>query len=100
MPSEAGVRQANVLAVLVLDVGDHQNFRMVGQQIFLDHMDFQFAESAAQFDMAFVREPLVAKIDHNIVMESLLNFRKGAFIQLRGKIKFDFGAAGVAALGH
>ena len=84
MPSEAGVRQANVLPVLVLDVGDHQNFRMVGQQIILDHMDFQFAESAAEFDMAFVREPLVAKIDHNIVMESLLDL--ASWIGIAGTI--------------
>jgi hypothetical protein len=63
-------------------------------------MDFQLTEAAAEFDMAFVGELLAAEIDHNIVMESQLDFRKGPVIQFRGEIEQDFCAAGVAALGH
>jgi hypothetical protein len=63
-------------------------------------MDFQFAEAAAEFNMTFVRELLAAEIDHDVIVEGLLDFRKGPIIQLQGEIKFDIGTAGVAALGY
>src|SRR6516162_5444047 len=53
-------------------VRDQQDFRIVGQQIFLEHMDFQFAEAAAEFNMTFVRELLAAEIDHDVIVEGLL----------------------------
>jgi hypothetical protein len=50
--------------------------------------------------MTFVRELLAAEIDHDVIVEGLLDFRKGPIIQLQGEIKFDIGTAGVAALGY
>jgi hypothetical protein len=32
-------------------------------------MDFQFAEAAAEFNMTFVRELLVAEIDYDVIVE-------------------------------
>ena len=43
--------------------------------------------------------PLAAEDDRDVVAEGVFDFRKGAIVQLRGEIEFDFGAAGVSALG-
>jgi hypothetical protein len=96
VPSEAGIRQPDVVATLALDIGDQQDFGMVWQQILFKYVNFQFAETAAKFDMALVREFLSAKTDHNVIVEGLLDFLKGSIIQLRGKIDVDFCAAGIA----
>jgi hypothetical protein len=50
VPELAGVTQADVLAVLD-DVGNDQDFRVVGQQELLEHVDLQHAEAAAEIDL-------------------------------------------------
>src|SRR5262249_26138575 len=61
VPSEAPIDQADVLPVLILDVRDEQDFRIVVQQIFLEHMDFQLAEAAAPLAaLALDRKKLAA----------------------------------------
>src|SRR5262245_43258881 len=48
--------------------------------------------------MPFIGKVLAAEIDYYVFVEYLLNFRKGAVIQLRGKVKHDFRPARVTAL--
>jgi hypothetical protein len=50
VPELAGITQADVLAVLD-DVGNDQDFRVVGQQELLEHVDLQHAEAAAEGDL-------------------------------------------------
>jgi hypothetical protein len=54
MPGEAGIGQPDVLALLVTNVRDQQDLGKAGQQVFLDDMNLQLAEPAAEFDMPLI----------------------------------------------
>jgi hypothetical protein len=50
--------------------------------------------------MALIRELLAAGINYDVVMEGLLDFRKGRIVDFRRKINLELGAAGVAAFDY
>ena len=54
MPSKAGIGQADMLAGLVADVRDQQDLGMTRQQVFLDDVNFELAEPAAEFDVPLI----------------------------------------------
>ena len=54
MPGEAGIGQPDVLAALVTNVGDQQDLGKARVQVFLDDVNFQRAEPAAEFDVPLI----------------------------------------------
>ncbi len=77
MPGEAGIREADMLVCLVADVGDQQDLGVIRQQVFLDDMDFQLAEAAAECDVRLVGQVLVAEYDDDIVVERVFDRLEG-----------------------
>ena len=59
-----------MLAVIMPDIGDQQDFGKARQQILLDDVDFEFAEAGAEFDMPLVGQLLAAKHDDDVVVEA------------------------------
>ncbi|MNT65906.1 hypothetical protein D3C72_2039290 [compost metagenome] len=72
MPELAGIAQADVLAVLD-NVGDDEDFRVSGQQELLEHMDLQHTEAAAEGNLLFGADVLVAKHQHMVVEVRAVN---------------------------
>jgi len=54
MPGEAGIGQPDVLAALVTNVRDQQDLGKARVQVFLDDVNFQRAEPAAEFDVPLI----------------------------------------------
>ncbi len=90
MPGEAGVGEADQLTVRVADVGDTQDLGVIRQQVFLDDVDLQFPEPAAEFDVARVRERLAAEHDHDVVVENRLDFAELPLVHVAGEVERDF----------
>ena len=66
MPELARIPQADGLAILD-DIGDDQDLGVVGQQELFEHMDLQHAETAAEGDLLFGGDALVAEHDDVMV---------------------------------
>ena len=98
MPGEAGVGEPDMLARLVLDVGNEQDLGVAGQQVFLDDVDLERAKAAAERDMPLVGQRLVAEDDDDVVVKGALDLGEGLAVRLPRQIVFDLGAAGGPAL--
>ena len=94
MPGEPGIGEADMLAIVVLDVRDQQDLGMVGQQVFLDDVDFEFAEAAAEPDLLLARQMLIGKANDNVVVEGTLDRGERVVIDRLRQVERDFGAAG------
>ena len=60
MPVAPGVGHADV-AVVVLDIGNDENFRVLGVTPLTENMDFELAEAPAEIDVLLWRQRLIAK---------------------------------------
>eukprot|EP00659_Diplonema_papillatum_P021701 gene21699-biopygen22005 len=92
VPELAGVSQADGLAVFD-DVGDDQDFRVVGQQELFEHMDLQHAETAAEGDLLLGGDTLVAE-DHDVMVQMrAVNACEVLVADRAGQVQaYDFGA--------
>ena len=100
MPGKARIGEADMLAVLIPDIGDQQDFGKTGQQIFLDDVDFELSEPGAEFDVPLVGQLLPAKHDDDIVVEGALDLAECRIVDVLREIEVDFRAAGRAAFLH
>ena len=62
---------------------------MVRQQVFLDDVDLQLPEPAAEFDVARARERLAAEHDHDVVVERRLDFAELLLVHVAGEVERD-----------
>ena len=88
MPELAGIAQADGLAVLD-DVGNDQDFRMPGQLELLEHMDLQHAETAAEIDLLFGGNALVAEHHHVMIQVRAVDAGEVLVIDRAGQIETD-----------
>ena len=100
MPGEARVSEADVLAGLIADIGNQQDFRITGEQVFLDDVGFELSEPRAEFDVPLVGKLLSAKDDDNIVVEDALDLAESRIVDVPREIEADFRAAARTALLH
>jgi hypothetical protein len=96
MPELAGVTETDVLAVLD-DVGNDENFRVIGQQELLEHVDLQHAKATAEIDLLLRGDLLIAK-DHDVVIQvRAVNAREVLIIDRSAEVEAnDLGADGTA----
>src|SRR5450830_222456 len=66
MPEVAGVTQAYWLTILN-DVGNNQDFRVLRQLEWMQHMDLQSAEAAAEINLLLWRNVLITEHQHMMV---------------------------------
>src|SRR3954454_17714011 len=66
---------------------------MVRQQVLLDDMDFQLAETPVERDLLFLGDVLIAEKDDDVVVEMPLQLGKGRVVDRPGQIEDDLGAA-------
>src|SRR5438270_7851921 len=78
-----------MLARLVLDIRDQQDLGIAGQQVFLDDMDLQLAEAAAEMDVLLVGEALIAEEYDDVVVEQPLDLAEGAVIDRLRQVEDD-----------
>src|SRR5690606_12192854 len=88
VPELAGVGQADRLTVL-LDVGDDEDLRVIGQQELLEHMDLQWAEAAAEIDLLLRGDALVAEHQQAVVQVGTVNPREIDIVQRLGQVQAD-----------
>jgi len=88
MPELARIAQADGLAVFD-DVGDDQDFRVVGQQELLEHMDLQHAKAATEGDLLVGGDALVAKDHHMVIQVRAVNAGEILVIDRAGQIQAD-----------
>jgi len=100
VPSKAGVRQPDMLARLVLDVRDQQDFGKTGQQVFLDDVDLEFAEAAAERDVLLFGQPLIAEKYDDVVVKDPLDLAKGPVVERLRQIENDLRTQGGVGLSH
>ena len=100
MPGKARIGQADMLAGLVADIGNQQDLRKTGEQIFLDDVDFELSEPRAELDVPLVCKLLSAKDDDNIVVEDALDLAECRIVDVLREIEADFRAAGRTAFLH
>jgi hypothetical protein len=92
VPEVAGVAQAYGFAVF-LDVGDHQDFRVVLQLEVFQHVDLQRAEAAAEVDVLLRRDALVAEHQHVVVQVGAVDAAEIGRRERPGEVQAqDFGA--------
>ncbi|GLH52601.1 hypothetical protein RS3R6_07820 [Pseudomonas atacamensis] len=96
MPELAGVSETDVLAVLD-DVGNDEDFRVIGQEELFEHVDLQHAETAAEIDLLLRGDLLIAK-DHDVVIQvRAVNPREVLIIDRPAQVEAnDLGADGTA----
>ena len=94
VPGEAGIRQADVFARAVADVRDQQYLGIARQQVFLDDVDLELAETAAEPDLLFFAQLLVAEEHDDVVVEVPLDLGKDRVVDRLRQIEDDLGAAG------
>ena len=80
MPGKAGIGEPDMLARLVLDIRDQQDLGIAGQQVFLDDVDLQLAKAAAESDVLFVGEALIAEEHDDVVVEQPLDLGEGPVV--------------------
>ena len=96
MPELAGVTEADGLAVFD-DVGNDEDFRMPGQQELLEYMDLQHTETAAEGDLLFGGNALVAEHHHVMVQVRAMDAGKVLVIDRAGQVQADdFGSDSTA----
>ena len=98
MPGEAGIGQPDMLAALVTDVRDQQDLGKAGEQVFLDDVNLQLAEPAAEFDMPPIRQVLPAKDDDDVVVKGALDFAEPRTVDVTREIEGDLRTARGTAL--
>src|ERR1700719_1868441 len=97
MPGEARIREGDVLAGLMADIGDQENLRKTEEQVFLDDVGFELSEPRAEFDVPLVGKPLSPKNNDNIVVEDALDLTEGRIVDVLREIEADFCTAGRTA---
>ena len=88
MPEFACVSQADGLAVFN-DVGDDQDFRVVGQQELFEHMDLQHAESTAEVDLLLGSDTLITENHDMMVQVRTMNAHEIFVVDRTGQIEAD-----------
>ena len=92
MPEFTRITQADGLAVLD-DVGDDQDFRVVGQQELFEHVDLQHAEAAAEGDLLFGGDALVAEHYDVVIQMRAVDAREVCVVDRAGQVQAnDLGA--------
>ncbi len=86
MPVLAGIAQAHGLIVLD-NIGDDEDFRMVGQQKLLEHMDLQHPEAPAEIDLLLRRDLLIAEHHHMVIQMCLMHTSEVGIVQRPGQIQ-------------
>jgi len=65
-----------MLARLVLDVRDQQDLGKTGQQVFLDNVDLELAEAAAERDVLLFGQALIGEAYDDVVVKDRLDLAK------------------------
>ena len=104
VPEYARIVAANVLAVL-LDIGDHENFRMINVELVGEFQFAQLAEARAEADMVFIAERLPAEINDFVPVEGVADLRERGVVKRPRQVGADDfraerGAAGFYLNGH
>ncbi len=100
MPSKTRIGEADMLAGLVADIGNQQDFRKTGEQVLLDDVDFELSEPRAEFDVPLVCQLLAAKDDDNIVVKDALDFAECRVVDVLREIEADLRTTSRAAFFH
>ena len=80
MPHRAAVPEADIGAVLAAAVGQQQDLRVIGQDVFARRMHLERPEPAAELDMLLDGKMLVRKHQHEMPVprrQHLVEFRIG-----------------------
>jgi hypothetical protein len=77
-----------MLAVLD-DVGNDQDFRVIGQQELLEHVDLQHAEAAAEIDLLLRGDALVAEHHDMVIQMRAMNAREVLIVDRPGQVQAD-----------
>lgn len=88
MPELAGITEADGLAVFD-DVGNDEDFRMPGQQELLEYVDLQHTETAAEGDLLFGGNALVAEHHHVMVQVRAMDAGEVLVIDRAGQVQAD-----------
>src|SRR5690606_26122961 len=83
-----GVGQANRFAVFH-NVGNDEDFRVVGQQELAQNVDLQFAEPAAEGNVLLRCQLLITEYQDAIIEMGLMHTGKISRIERSGKINAD-----------
>lgn len=67
MPVVAGITQTDGPSLFVEDMGDHQDFRLIGQQELTQHMNLQRAPVPEELDLLGRCDALIAEHRHMVV---------------------------------
>jgi CheY-like chemotaxis protein len=97
MPGEAGIGQPDMLAAVVANVRDQQDLGKARQQVFLDDVDLEFAEPAAEFDMPLVRQILSPEDDNDVFVEGAFDRPERRIVDVLREIESDLRTAGSTA---
>jgi len=81
VPVVARVLDADRLAVFD-DVREDVDLGVLGTHVFAQHVDFEFAEAAAEVHMLSVLNTLVAEQDDGALVEGLLDAGEGLVIEV------------------
>ena len=100
MPRKTRIGQADVLAGLIADIRNQQDFRKTGEQVLLDDMDFELSEPGAEFDVTLVGELLPSKGDNNVVVKDALDLAECLSVDVPSEIEANFRPAGRTTFLH
>src|SRR5690606_17711951 len=88
VPELAGVAQAGRLTVLD-DVGDDEDLRVAGQQELAQHVDLQLAEAAAEGDVLFRGQVLVAEDHYAVIQMGAMHTGEIGVVERAGQVDAD-----------
>src|SRR5690606_3259378 len=88
VPELAGITQTDGLTVLD-DVGDDEDFRVIGEQELLEHVNLQRAETAAEGDLLFRGDALVTEHQQCMIEMGTMDAGKVFIAERPGQIQTD-----------
>jgi hypothetical protein len=88
VPVFAGITQAHRLTVLD-DIGDDQDFRVIGEQKLLEHVNLQHAETAAEIDLLLRGDLLITEHNDVVVQMRAVHASEVCVVQRTGQIQAD-----------